>query len=116
MLGEVESICDRVEIMHHGHLIYGDSSVGMQQYGHQPGFIVTLRSPPALSELQAIAGVQQVEQLSATQFRILHTAESNPGALLLAQAAQQGWQAQQLTPLQAKLEDVFVQLTEGEAA
>ena len=116
VLGEVESICDRVEIMHHGRLIYGDSSAKMQQYGHQPGFIVTLRSPPALAELQAIAGVQQVEQLSATQFRVLHTAESNPGALLLTLAAQQGWQAEQLTPLQAKLEDVFVQLTEGEPA
>ncbi len=116
VLGEVESICDRVEIMHHGYLIYGDSSAKMQQYGHQPGFIVTLRSPPNLAELQAIAGVQQVEQLSATQFRVLHTAESNSGALLLALAAQQGWQAQQLTPLQAKLEDVFVQLTQGEPA
>ena len=116
VLGEVESICDRVEIMHHGRLIYGDSSAKMQQYGYQPGFIVTLRSPPALAELQAIAGVQQVEQLSATQFRVLHTAESDPGSLLLTLAAQQGWQAQQLTPLQAKLEDVFVQLTQGEPA
>ncbi len=32
-LGEVESICDRVEIMHHGKLIYGDTRAHMQQYG-----------------------------------------------------------------------------------
>lgn len=33
LLGEVESICDRVEIMQQGRLIYGDSSVRMMQYG-----------------------------------------------------------------------------------
>ncbi len=114
LLGEVESICDRVEIMHHGRIIYGDSSARMQQYGHQPGFIVTLMAPPILSELQAISGVQQVEQLSATQFRILHTADTDPGTALLALAAQRSWQAKQLVPLQARLEDVFVQITENQ--
>lgn len=114
LLGEVESICDRVEIMHHGRLIYGDSSARMQQYGHQPGFIVTLLAPPELAELQAIAGVQQVEPLSATQFRILHAPDTDPGTALLALAAQRGWQAKQLVPLQARLEDVFVQITENQ--
>ena len=114
LLGEVESVCDRVEIMHHGRLIYGDSSIKMQQYGSQPGFVVTLLAPPALSELQAIAEVQRVDQISATQFRIFHGANTNPGAALLALAAQHGWQAEQLVPLQARLEDVFMQITQDE--
>lgn len=116
LLGEVESICDRVEIMHNGRLIYGDSSLHMQQYGHQPGFVVTLLAPPALAELEAIPDVLKVEPISATHFRILHTAESNCGALLLERAAERGWQAQQLTPLQTKLEDVFMHITQNEAA
>ena len=114
LLGEVESICDRVEIMHHGRLIYGDSSTKMQQYGSQSGFIVTLLAPPILSELQAIAGIQQVDPLSTTQFRILHAANTNPSAALLALAAQHGWQAEQLVPLQTRLEDVFMQITQDE--
>ena len=118
LLNEVASICDRVEIIHHGRLIYGDSSERMQQYGHQPGFIVTLLAPPALAELQAIAGVQQVEQLSSTQFRILYAAhpdtEPDTATVLLGLAAQHGWQAKQLVPLQARLEDVFMQITQGE--
>lgn len=115
LLSEVESICDRVEIIHHGRMIYGDSSLRMKLYGHQPGFIVTLLAPPGIAELEAIAGVSQVKQISASEFRILHTTESNPGAALLALAAQRGWQAEQLVPLQAHLEDVFVQITNGEA-
>ncbi|MBI5659207.1 MAG: ABC transporter ATP-binding protein [Nitrosomonadales bacterium] len=115
LLGEVESVCDRVEIMHHGRLIYGDSSARMQQYGHQPGFIVTLLAPPEISELQAISGVLHAERLSATQFRVLHPADANPGAVLLALAAQRGWRAEQLVPLQSSLEDVFVKITGGGA-
>jgi ABC-2 type transport system ATP-binding protein len=113
----VESICDRVEILHHGRLIYSDSSTGMQQHGQQPGFIVSLLAPPKLSVLSAIDTVTQVEQLSPTQFKILHTQANHagdfaPAATLLALAAQHGWQAQQLTPLKAKLEDVFTRLTQ----
>lgn len=111
LLNEVESVCDRVEIMQHGRLIYSDSSLRMQHYGQVSGFMISLRHPPALSELQDINGVTSVEQLSPTQFRILHTPDDNPGSLLLSMAAQHGWQLEQLTPLHATLEDVFVKIT-----
>ncbi len=115
LLGEVESICDRVEIMQHGKLIYGDTSARMQQYGQVTGFTLSLRNPPAMSALQGILGVTRVEQFSANQFRVLHTIEQNPSAELLALAAQHDWQLEQLTPLQTRLEDVFVKITdEGE--
>lgn len=116
LLGEVESVCDRVEIMQHGKLIYGDTSARMQQYGRVSGFVISLRNPPLASELQSIAGITRVEQLSATQFRILHVADQNPSGILLTLAEQQGWQLEQLTPLQATLEDVFVKITDAETA
>jgi len=114
LLSEVESVCDRVEIMQHGRLIYGDSSVRMQHYGQVSGFIISLRHPPAPDELKAIPGVSGVEQISPTQFRVFHAPDDNPGSLLLSTAAQQGWQLEQLTPLHATLEDVFVKITGDE--
>lgn len=111
LLSEVKNVCDRVEIMQHGKLIYGDTSARMQNYGQVSGFTLTLHNPPALSELQNLPGVSEVEQLSATQFRILHPADNNPSGILLSQAAQLGWQLEQLTPLQTSLEDIFVQIT-----
>jgi ABC-2 type transport system ATP-binding protein len=116
LLSEVENICDRVEIMQRGQLIYGDTSVRMQRFGQQSGFIVTLLAPPALAELQAVHGVDSVEELSPTRFKILHHADNNTAAALLEVAATRGWQAQQLTPLQGNLEEAFVQLTQNEAA
>jgi len=111
LLGEVESVCDRVEIMQHGKLIYGDTSAHMQQYGSIPGFIISLRNPPPLSELEGITGISSVEQLSATQFRVLHTPDANPSGTLLTLAERQGWQLEQLTPLQSTLEEVFARIT-----
>jgi len=114
LLSEVENICDRVEIMQKGRLIYGDSSVRMQQYGHQPGFVVTLLAPPPLGELESIVGVERVEALSDTRFRIMHTLNASTSAVLLALAAERGWQAQQLTPIAGNIEDVFTRITENE--
>lgn len=114
LLGEVESVCDRVEIMQHGRLIYSDSSLRMQHYGEASGFTISLGHPPALSELANIPGITSVEQLSATEFRVLHTPDDNPGSLLLSTAAERGWQLTQLTPLHATLEDIFAKITGDE--
>jgi ABC-2 type transport system ATP-binding protein len=116
LLGEVESICDRIEIMQQGRLIYGGTSAHMQQHGSVSGFVVGLRNPPPPGVLQAMQGVASVEQLSDTQFRVLHAPEHDPRAELLTQAEQQGWQLEQLTPLQATLEEVFVSITDAETA
>ena len=102
--------------MQHGRLIYGDTSARMQQYGHVSGFIITLRNPPPLSELESIPGISSVEPLSATQFRVLHNPVENPSGALLTLAGQRGWQLEQLTPLQASLEEVFVKITDAETA
>ena len=37
LLGEVESLCDRVEIMQKGKLIYGDTTAALANYGGEPG-------------------------------------------------------------------------------
>ncbi len=116
LLSEVQSVCDRVEIMQQGRLIYGDTSVRMQQFGLASGFTITLRNPPSIESLANIAGVTHVERLSAQQFRILHSAEHNPSSALLALAAQQDWQLEQLTPLQTTLEEVFVKITDASTA
>lgn len=114
LLHEVESVCDRVEIMQQGRLIYSDSSQRMQDHDQATGFIVSLKNPPALSELQAISGVDSVEQLSQTRFRVLHAAQHNPGGALLAMAAERDWQLEQYSPLHATLEEIFVKITENE--
>ncbi|MGC2165679.1 MAG: ATP-binding cassette domain-containing protein [Gallionella sp.] len=111
LLSEVENVCDRVEIMQLGKLIYSDTSEHMRHHLAVSGFIVDLRNPPALSELQGIVGISHVEQLDARKFRILHKPEDDPSSTLLSLSERHGWQLAQLTPLRATLEDVYVSIT-----
>jgi len=114
LLSEVESVCDRVEIMQQGKLIYSDTSEHMREHGSVSGFIVVLRNPPPLNTLESIAGISHVELLTATKFRVLHKPEDNPKGALLSLAEQNDWQIEQLTPLQATLEEVYVRITGSE--
>jgi ABC-2 type transport system ATP-binding protein len=114
LLSEVESVCDRVEIMQQGKLIYSDTSEHMREHGSVSGFIVVLLNPPTLHTLEGIAGIRHVEPLTNTKFRVLHKPEDNPKSTLISLAEQQGWQLEQLTPLQATLEEVYVRITESD--
>lgn len=111
LLSEVENVCDRVEIMRRGKLIYSDTSEHMRHHVSMSGFIVDLRNPPELRELQGIGGISDVEQIDATKFRILHKPDADPRSTLLSLSEQYGWQLAQLTPLRATLEDVYVSIT-----
>ncbi len=115
LLSEVESVCDRIEIMRLGKLIYSDTSEHMRHHLTVSGFIVDLRNPPPLGQLKDIAGISHVEQLDTTKFRILHKPEEDPRSTLLGLSERHGWQLAQLTPLRATLEDVYVSIT-GEKA
>lgn len=115
LLSEVESVCDRVEIMQRGRLIYGDSSESMQHYGQETGFIISLANPPQTETLAAIAGITSIEQLTPNRFKILHAPADNPSSRVLSAAAECGWQLEQLTPVHATLEDVFVKITGNDA-
>jgi len=114
LLSEVESVCDRVEILQQGKLIYSDTSEHMRQHENVSGFIVDLRNPPPLNTLEEINGISHVEPLGTTKFRILHKPEDNPKSALLSLAEQHDWKLEQLTPLQATLEEVYVRITESE--
>jgi ABC-2 type transport system ATP-binding protein len=114
ILPEVESVCDRVQIMHDGQLVYSDTIAGLQQFRQGHSLVIGLRAPPALPELSASSGVSGVEPISETQFRIHFDPENNPTDSLVRASVERGWNLYQLSPSQTSLEDVFVQLTQRE--
>src|SRR5262245_45356777 len=57
ILPEVEAVCDRVQIMHHGSIVYGDTIVALKEFQSGAAVLVGLRRPPPLAELAAVPGV-----------------------------------------------------------
>jgi ABC-type multidrug transport system, ATPase component len=116
ILPEVEAVCDRVHIMHHGQLVYGDTIVALKQFHSGRMMLLGLRRPPAVEELQALPGISSVEPVDGHLYRLQF--ESQPEAVdrLVAQAVANDWGLYQLAPAQSSLEDVFVNLTRREEA
>jgi ABC-2 type transport system ATP-binding protein len=116
ILPEVEAVCDRVQIMHRGSIVYSDTIEGLRRFRGGHALLVGLRNPPPPEELARLPGVARVEPATDGLLRVLQAPEHDPTDALVAAAAQQGWKLFHLAPERATLEDVFVQLTQQEAA
>ncbi|MBI3041442.1 MAG: ABC transporter ATP-binding protein [Betaproteobacteria bacterium] len=114
ILPEVEAVCDRVQIMHHGNIVYGDTIGALKQFQSGATLLVGLRRAPPLAELAALPGVAAAESLEAGVFRIQPVAGANPTDALVSQSVARNWGLYQIKPAQTSLEDVFVNLTRRE--
>ncbi|HUO44475.1 MAG TPA: ATP-binding cassette domain-containing protein [Burkholderiales bacterium] len=116
ILPEVESVCDRVQIMHHGSTVFSDTITGLRQFHAGRRVLLGLRRPPQLSALATIPGVARAEEVSANLFRINFANGGDPTDTLVRRAVDDDWGLTQLTPAQTSLEDVFTHLTQTEDA
>jgi ABC-2 type transport system ATP-binding protein len=116
ILPEVQMLCDRVQIINDGKLIFSDTIAGLNKQRQASNLLCTLLAPPPLLVLQKISGVIAVETLSSTQFRLHYQPDLNPTAELLHHAVTQHWQLTELMPEQHSLEDVFMNIIQQESA
>jgi ABC-2 type transport system ATP-binding protein len=114
ILPEVEAVCDRVQIMHHGSIVYGDTIGALKQFHSGATVLVGLRRPPPLAELAAVPGIAAAEGVDATLFHVRFGAERDGPEALVKRAVAGDWGLYQLQPAQTSLEDVFVNLTRRE--
>lgn len=115
ILPEVQMLCDRVQIISHGDLIFNDSISVLNNQRQASNLLCTLLTPPPLAALQNIAGVITVEILNPTQFRLHYQPDINPTAELLNRAVSEQWQLTELMPEQHSLEDVFMNIIQQES-
>ncbi len=114
ILPEVQTTCDRVQIINRGQLVLSDSIDGLTRRMQTSSLIIALRRPPTAEQLQAITGVQAVESLEDGRLRLSHAPEQSPAEALAEQAVAQDWGLYELTPERLSLEDVFVNITTTE--
>jgi ABC-2 type transport system ATP-binding protein len=114
ILPEVEAVCDRVHIMHHGRFVYGDTITALKQIHSGRTMLVGLKRPPPVTELQAVSGVTRVEPLDERICRVEFDARADAVDDFVGACVTRNWGLYQLAPAQSSLEDVFVNLTRRE--
>jgi ABC-2 type transport system ATP-binding protein len=116
ILTEVEAVCDRVQILHHGEVVFSNTIAGLREFQRGRTVTLSLHRPPSIETLRGIAGVSTVDADGDGRFRIRFAPDVDPTAALVARAGDEDWGLHQLTPAQTSLEDVFVHLTRGDSA
>src|SRR5450830_370433 len=116
ILPEVEMICDHVQIIHKGELVFNGAIEVLKQQRYGNKLLLGLNNPPANEILLNISGVVSVDHLPNGMLRIKHQDGLSPAEALVQGSVNNGWGLYQINPDQTSLEEVFVQLTYQEQA
>jgi len=111
ILPEVEMVCDQVQIIDKGKLVFNGSIDVLKRQRIGNKLLVGLRNPPSVEELLKITGVSEAEILPSGLMRVRFEDGAMPAEAIVQTAVQQGWGLHQIAPDQTSLEDVFMQLT-----
>jgi ABC-2 type transport system ATP-binding protein len=111
ILPEVEIVCDHVQIIHKGELVFDGAIEVLKQQRQGNRLLVGLRNGPAADELLKIEGVEGVEPVSAGLLQVRYAVGQAPAEAIVQAAVSNNWGLYQISPDQTSLEDVFVQLT-----
>lgn len=116
ILPEVEMVCDRVQIIDKGKLVFNGSIDVLKRQRVGNKLLVGLRQAPKADDLLNIAGVVEAETLPSGLIRVRFEGDTTPAEAIVQTAVQEGWGLYQIAPDQTSLEDVFMQLTYQEQA
>jgi ABC-2 type transport system ATP-binding protein len=113
ILPEVEAVCDRVEIMHRGAIVYNDNIEALRRFRGGQALRVGLRHAPAIGAILELPGVASAQMVDGFVC-VLPQEGQDPINALVRAAVERNWGLHYLAPEAASLEDVFVQLTTAE--
>ncbi len=111
ILPEVETVCDRVQILHRGKIVFADSIEGLRRSRQTENLLLGFARPPALQALQAIPGVKDAQLLESGLMLVYSAPNSAPAEAIARAAVENNWGLTQMSPERTRLEDVFAELT-----
>jgi ABC-2 type transport system ATP-binding protein len=116
ILPEVQSVCDRVLIIHQGKLVLDESLDKLQQDNQIRPLKIAMRQPPPLEVLGEIEGIVNIEQTGNHHFKIHCESGIDTINRITQLAVASEWELYEIIPEQDSLEETFVQLTRGETS
>lgn len=118
ILPEVEMVCDHVQIIHQGQLVFSGEIDELRRSRKSNCLLVGMRRPPSTEALQAFSGVTAVEAAGdMVRLRLAEADAADQVAESVVRAAVAGdWALYHVAPDAPSLEDVFLQLTQMEEA
>lgn len=115
ILHEVQSVCNRVLIIHEGNLVLDKDLNRLHENNSRIKHIrIALNMPPGMEKLLALDGVEKVEIVDERHFILMYRSENDIADNIVQQSVACGWGLFELTPEGNSLETTFMRLTRGE--
>ena len=114
ILPEVQTVCDRVQILHEGRLVLDENLAQLSKSQRPRSTRVKFRRPPSRRALTGLAGVTQVETLDADTLRLRHIPDEALAERIVAASVAGDWGLYELVSESRSLEEIFVELTFGD--
>lgn len=111
ILPEVEMVCDQVQIIHHGQLVFNGTIEAVKQQRHGNRLLLGMRNPPDIAELLKFNGVESAEKQADGLIKLQYAPGQVPAEAIVQASVTNQWGLFQINPDQTSLEEVFVQLT-----
>lgn len=118
ILPELADLCDEIGVMENGELVaYGnvEAITAQWQTGIQIELDILDRKEEAIAFLRTYPRVKSVEEEADSMIRIELEGDERDQAELLRQLVQAGMPVARYYPVEKNLEDVFMEMTKGEA-
>ncbi|MEA3413607.1 MAG: ATP-binding cassette domain-containing protein [Pseudomonadota bacterium] len=109
ILPEVQTVCDRVQIIVDGRSVYDDPLEALHARDGETRYLLRFSNPPQAGALAALAGVTGVKTLMSGEFSVSVEQEDATAALFEAALAG-GWGLTTLSPERLTLEEIFMDL------
>ena len=116
ILPEVEAVCDRVQIMHHGKIVFSDSIDGLRRSQQTELLLLRFARPPTLETFIALTGAEAAKIRDNGLFQAPCAPDSTLAQAITQAAAANDWGLIQLSSEHTSLEDVFAALTRDESS
>jgi ABC-2 type transport system ATP-binding protein len=111
ILPEVEMVCDRVQIIDKGKLVFNGAIDVLKKQRVGNKLLIAMHNPPSVDAMLKIAGITEAEALGGGLMRVRFAEDAAPAEAIVQAAVQNNWGLHQIAPDQTSLEDVFMQLT-----
>lgn len=114
ILPEVQAICDRVQILNHGCIIFSDDISALTQHLSAASLLLSVRKQPDLEALSALAGVVGITDKGDKHFLLDIDETNNPAERVAEYVVSNQLGLYELIPQHMDLEQMFVDITTQE--
>ncbi|KKL93221.1 hypothetical protein LCGC14_1876870 [marine sediment metagenome] len=114
ILPEVDMLCNRVQIISEGQLLFIDTIETLHEYMQSSALLLRFDTEISVQQLNAIDHILQSERLADNTYRVTFAPQHDPTQAILRKSLVEQWQLTMLMPEKHSMEDVFMKILREE--